>query len=301
MMATPLSRRGPARLNYTDALTHLAQDIAARVPALSFLNIEKLLIFARAGRGDTEGATATCHCLCLPEDAPGYYFWRDERTGIITRRTEWFVARTPVVQRGATRLDYLISVALPRFCDQRLAGRKAVLYPGADAWVAKLDTLVHELYHVDPTSQGLRVVHEDGDGHGSARHHSPAFYADVAGFVNAYLRTGPDPERYEFLRYDFAGLHQRYGGVVATTFRNFPSYPQIYLERLPEQPEGPATDVVVPVKVPTQPALYVDADITTRAFAAHGARRRHDAFALPDEPVPVDPAFTPAAAVAGAR
>ena len=27
-----------------------------------------------------------------------------------------------------------------------------------------------------------------------------------------------------------AGLEQRYGGVVATTFRNFPSFPQRYME-----------------------------------------------------------------------
>lgn len=264
-------------LNYTEALTSLARDITARVPALSYLDIDRMLIFGRVGRGDTEGANASCHCLCLPEDEPGYYFWRDEATGVVTRRTEWFVARTPVVQRTGARLDYLISVALPRFCDQRLGrGRKAALYPGAEAYVAKLDTLVHELYHIDPQRRGIRPMPDGCDGARAGRHHSEAFYADVASFVRTYLDSRPDPDAYEFLRYDFAGLRARYGTIVATAFRNYPSYPQIYLERLPEQPAGPDAEVIVPVKVPRQPARYVDADIMTREFSDCGSRRlRH--------------------------
>ena len=37
------------------------------------------------------------------------------------------------------------------------------------------------------------------------------------------------PRLYEFLRWDFASLQARFGGVVATTFRNFPSFPQRYI------------------------------------------------------------------------
>lgn len=289
-------------LNYTEALTALARDITSRVPALSFLDIDRMLIFARVGRRDVEGANASCHCLCLPEDEPGYYFWRDQRTGVVTRRTEWFVARTPVVQRTGTRLDYLISVALPRFCDQRLGlGRKAMLYPGADAYVAKLDTLVHELYHIDPHRQGIRTMPDAGSGTGGQ--HSESFYRDVAGFVRAYLHSQPDPAIYEFLRHDFAGLRARYGAVVATAFRNFPSYPQIYLERLAEQPAGPATDVIVPVKVPRQPVRYADADIMIREFSADGSRRLPVAdrrAPAPGVAVPTT-AVVPPAAYAGAR
>lgn len=261
-------------LNYTEALTALARDITARVPALSNLDIDRMLIFGRCGREDVEGANASCHCLCLPEDEPGYYFWRDERTGEVMRRTEWFVARTPVVQRTGTRLDYLISVALPRFCEQRLGrGRKGQLYPGADDFVAKLDTLVHELYHVDPQRRGLRGVDGESADEHHGRMHSDAFYADVATFVRTYLQSRPDPSLYEFLRYDFAGLRARYGTVVATAFRNYPSFPQIYLERLPEQPAGPEAQVIVPVKTPSQPPRYADADIMVREFSARGSRK----------------------------
>lgn len=261
-------------LNYTESLTALARDITQRVPALANLDIDRMLIFGRSGREDVDGANATCHCLCLPEDEPGYYFWRDTSTGEVTRRTEWFVARTPVVQRTGTRLDYLISVVLPRFCEQRIGhGRKAAFYPNADAYVAKLDTLVHELYHVDPQGRGLRAMPGASvDEHGG-RMHSDAFYTDVAGFVRDYLHSRPDPAIYEFLRYDFAGLTARYGAIVATAFRNYPSYPQIYLERLANQPPGPAGQVIVPVKATSQPPRYADADIMVREFSARGSRR----------------------------
>ena len=37
-------------INYTERLTLLMQDVAARVPALSFINMADVLVFARLGR-----------------------------------------------------------------------------------------------------------------------------------------------------------------------------------------------------------------------------------------------------------
>jgi len=37
-------------MNYTEALTILMQDIVARVPTLSFIDIGDVLVFARFGR-----------------------------------------------------------------------------------------------------------------------------------------------------------------------------------------------------------------------------------------------------------
>ena len=80
-------------------------------------------------------------------------------------------------------------------------------------------------------SPGLRQFVR-ADGSDSMRSHGPHFYEDVAEMVKAYLASDPDPALYEFLKCDFAALEARYGGVVATTFRNFPSFPQRYMERL---------------------------------------------------------------------
>ena len=56
-------------INYTERLTLLMQDIVARVPTLSFIDVADMLVFARSGRSNAEGAFATCHCLTLPASA----------------------------------------------------------------------------------------------------------------------------------------------------------------------------------------------------------------------------------------
>src|SRR5437879_8669472 len=107
-------------MDYTQRLSLLMRDIVARVPTLSFINMNDVLVFARSGRTNAEGAFATCHCLSLPASEPGYYFWRDRTTHRVTRRSEWFVTKSPVVTIGTRRLKYMLSFSLPRFCDQSL-------------------------------------------------------------------------------------------------------------------------------------------------------------------------------------
>jgi hypothetical protein len=259
-------------INYTERIALLMQDIVRRTPRLSAINLKEMVVFGRFGRSDAEGAYATCHCLALPDSDPGYYFWRDRTTGELTRRTEWFVTKSPEVRLGTTRIKYLISFVLPRFCDQTLErSRKADLYPGAPGWVAKLDTIVHELYHIDPDEGGIRRVIR-ADGSDSPRSHGPMFYEEVAGMVNAYLATGPDPALYGFLQDDFAALSRRYTSVVATTFRNFPSFPQRYMEAI----EAPPLEPIIRIerlKPPTQPALYTEADVNVREFLETTTRR----------------------------
>src|SRR5947208_14908572 len=103
-------------INYTERLTLLMQDVVSRVPTLSYIDMADVLVFARAGRSNAEGAFATCHCLCLPASEPGYYFWRDRSTRLLTRRSEWFVTKSPVVTVGTPGVTYMTSVAPARFC-----------------------------------------------------------------------------------------------------------------------------------------------------------------------------------------
>ncbi|HXH06286.1 MAG TPA: hypothetical protein VNI83_06815 [Vicinamibacterales bacterium] len=274
--ADPAGSCSAARMiNYTDRLRLLMRDIAARVPRLSFIDVDELFVFARFGRAGAGGAFATCHSLVLPTSEPAYYFWRDRRTGLITRRSEWFVTRTPEVVVNGRRVKYLISFVLPRFCDQTLErSRKAALYPpGTAPWIAKLDTVVHELYHVDPDDLGLRRF-TNADGTSSARSHGPGFYEHVAAMVREYLASRPDEETYGFLRYRFAELRQRFGPIVGATFRNFPSFPQRYAEPLAVQPDDePLEAPVEPLPRPVQPARYTDADIQLREFLRCATRR----------------------------
>jgi hypothetical protein len=263
-------------IDYTDRLTLLMQDVVTRVPTLSFIDMSRVLVFARGGRSNAEGAFATCHCLTLPASDPGYYFWRDRTTGRITRRSEWFVTKSPTVTLGGRAITYMISFALPRFCDQTLdRTRKERFYPGADAWMAKLDTVVHELYHIDPTGSGIRRIERE-DGTYSAHCHGQRFFEEVAAMVSTYLASQPDPAIYDFLRHDFGALESAHGGVVATAFRTFPSYPQRYVERLAEQPpcDADTSDVdVQPLRAPRPIVTYTHDDLHVRQFLHETSRR----------------------------
>jgi len=259
-------------INYTERIALLMDDIVRRTPRLSFINMKEVLVFGRFGRSDAEGAFATCHCLTLPESEPGYYFWRDRETGQLTRRSEWFVTKSPEVRIGATRITYLISFVLPRFCNQTLErSRKAAFYPGAAPWLAKLDTIVHELYHIDPAAAGIRKLVR-ADGSDSHRSHVPEFYEEVSEMVKSYLDTGPDPALFDFLAHDFGSLNRTFGGLVGTAFRNYPSFPQRYMEAMQAPPAEP-TIRIEPMKPPTQPMLYTEADLQMRHFSDQTARR----------------------------
>jgi hypothetical protein len=259
-------------INYTERIALLMEDICRKVPRLSFIDLKEVLVFGRHGRSVAEGAFATCHCLTLPESEPGYYFWRDRATGELTRRSEWFITKSPEVRVGASRIKYLVSFVLPRFCDQTLErSRKADLYPGAPAWLAKLDTVVHELYHIDPDAAGIRKLIR-ADGSDSPRSHGPEFYEEVAEMVNVYLASNPDPALIDFLHHDFDTLQTRFEGVVATVFRNFPSFPQRYMQPVDMPPIEPAIRIE-PMKPPSQPVLYTEDDLQMRQFTEQTTRR----------------------------
>jgi hypothetical protein len=263
-------------IDYTQRLTLLMRDIVARVPTLSFINMNDVLVFARSGRTDAEGAFATCHCLSLPASEPGYYFWRDRTTHRVTRRSEWFVTKSPTVTIESRPIKYMMSFALPRFTDQSLdRSRKERLYPGAEPWVAKLDTVIHELYHIDPDLAGIRRIEKE-DGTYSANCHGHLFFEQVVDMVHTYINSRPSPAVYDFLRDDFNGLEARFGGVVATSFRTFPSFPQRYIERLKDQLpcESDAEGVVVePLRAPVHPTFYTEHDLHTRQFLKTTTRR----------------------------
>ena len=193
----------------------------------------------------------------------------------MTRRSEWFVTKTPEVRVGSTRIKYLISFVLPRFCEQSLdRSWKSELYSTADHWVAKLDTIVHELYHIDPERPGIRRMERE-DGTYSANCHGASFFEDVVEMVQQYLATKPDPQVYDFLQHNFTALTESFGGVVGTTFRSFPSYPQRYTEVVDPQPTSPpdVTCRVEPMKVPRVITRYTEDDLVIRQFLPQTSRQ----------------------------
>jgi hypothetical protein len=93
--------------------------------------------------------------------------------------------------------------------------------------------------------------------------------------VRQYLASKPDPAVYEFLRYNLAELTATHGGVVGTTFRSFPSYPQRYMEVLKPQPES-TTDIncrVEPLKMPRVKTIFTEDDMVVREFLPNSSRQ----------------------------
>jgi hypothetical protein len=253
-------------IDYTSHVRLLMEDVVSRVPALSHVDVRTVLVFARLGRTSSHGAFATCHSLMVPDSDPAYYYWRDRRSGALSRRSEWFITRSPEVRIGPQRITHLVSIALPRFCDQTLKDtHKVRIYERGREWLAKLDTIVHELYHVDPHEGGIRQ-NAKGDGRPSALTHTPQFFRDVQGMVREYVASRPDPARYEFLTLDFEELTRRHGGVAATTFRAFPAFPQRYRERLSDQPRAPRVPHIVPLPGRAHRRLYSETDLCLRQF-----------------------------------
>ena len=210
------------------------QDIVARVPTLSFIDIGRRARLrarraARTPRARSPPATAS---RCRRAS-------RAITSGAIARR-----GASPAARNGSSpsrrssrsaraTIKYMISFALPRFCDQSLdRSRKERFYPGAEPWIAKLDTVVHELYHIDPElarhppDRARRrhllgqlprpAVLRAGRRHGArlSRRRSP-----IAG----RLRLPAPRFRRRSTRATAASS--------ATSFRTFPSFPQRYIER----------------------------------------------------------------------
>jgi len=135
--------------------------------------------------------------------------------------------------------------------------------------------VVHELYHVDPELAGIRRIEKE-DGTYSANCHGHAFFEQVADMVHTYIASRPSPAVFDFLGDDFKTLETKYDGIVGTSFRTFPSFPQRYVERLAEQlPCEADSDGVTmePLRRAKQPTIYTEDDLHIRQFTKDTSRR----------------------------
>nr|MBA3269288.1 hypothetical protein [Acidobacteriota bacterium] len=137
---------------------------------------------------------------------------------------------------------------------------------------AKLDTVIHELYHIDPEQNCLRRFTRT-DGSWSDALHNSTYFEDVAALVQQYLLSQPDPHLLEFLQHDFEGLQARYGAVAGTTFRSFPSYPRRYREAalgepLPAELQNTAVEKVIDLSG----RFFSDEDLQLREFTGTTSR-----------------------------
>jgi len=115
----------------------------------------------------------------------------------------------------------------------------------------------------------IRIDHDDGS---KVRPDTPVMF--LSGHARGLLSAERVALNFVQRLSGIASLTARYGGVMATTFKNFPSFPQRYMEPCTALPvESPVGVKVEPLKRPLQPALYTEGDLHVRQFTGAAARR----------------------------
>lgn len=175
--------------DYTAAVARLCGDVCFRLPELRHIDMSRVAIcFSQTRHSAPVGVFASTMPLRFAGGSS-----EQSRRG-----NRWRIQR--LVRSDGIDYLYLISIAVPRFIDLRLT--------------EKLETIVHELYHIAPDFSGdLRRFRGRCFAHGASQ---KRYDAAVRRLLDQWLRTDPPADVWDFLQYDFATLEAKYGGVEGT-------------------------------------------------------------------------------------
>lgn len=173
--------------DYSEAVRRVCLDMTVRLPEFSSIRIERVgFSFVRARNRERFGVWASMTPLRF--QAGAFETVRDGR--------RWRIPEVRLRKKDEPLL-YILSVYVPRFIDLPL--------------LEKIDTLVHELYHIGPAFDGdIRRFAGRRYAHGS----QSAYNQTVARLARRWLAADPSPELWNFLRYDFVSLQGIYGKIV---------------------------------------------------------------------------------------
>jgi hypothetical protein len=179
----------PAGFDFTAHVRRACEDIAAKLPELAHLEMDRVAIrYCQTRRSGPDGLHASLTPLRFAGGA----------THITRRGRRWTVE--PVLDTSGREMLYLLSFYLPRFLN--LPFRE------------KLLTVLHELWHVSPAFDGdLRRLPGRCFAHG---HSEQQYHRQMEHLAERWLARVPPEACYAFLRYNFRQLKRRYGGVYGT-------------------------------------------------------------------------------------
>ena len=184
-----MARQG---FNYSAAMQAVCRDIVRHVDDLNHIRMEQVLIAVSQTRGAKRVKTYA--------SLTGLRFPGGERVG--QYKGHW--CRIPEYRHERHEILYIMRFYLPRFQDM--------------SFDFKLETIIHELWHIGPAFDGDhrrfpgRKCH-----HGSA---ADGFDREVRRLRAAYLGTSPDPDCLAFLKTTFDELHHRHGSVYGLRVRH---------------------------------------------------------------------------------
>lgn len=179
-----------AGFDFTAHMRCLCGDMVQRVPDLQHICLDRVAVsFAQARSSALCGTYATLTPLRF---AGG-------RTETIRRGRRYGIQR--LQDPSGREMLYILNFLLPRFLD--LDFRQ------------KLDTTVHELWHIGPQFDGdVRRFKGRCYAHSGSK---KRYDMQASKLVDRWLAADPPPPLYGFLRHDFRALTEEHGKIYGAT------------------------------------------------------------------------------------
>ena len=193
MVDSQHSTKRPGRLagsfDYTGAIAKVCEDVCFRVSELSHIDMGRVAVsFTQTRHSDPFGTFAAVTPLRFENGT----------TQIFQRGKNWKVQRC--LRSDGVEYLYILYFFVPRFMELKFRD--------------KMETIVHELYHINPDFKGdLRRFRGRCFMHGSSQ---KRYNAVVRTFVEKWLKRDPPPELWDFLNFDYKEIVARFGGVHGT-------------------------------------------------------------------------------------
>jgi hypothetical protein len=189
MSSAKSSNSNRRSFDYTAALARVCGDFCFRVPELSHIDMSRVAVsFAQTKHSAPFGTFATTTPMRFKD---GDLLFR-------SRGKMWTLQRC-YRSDGAEYL-YILYFYVPRFIELKLT--------------PKLETIVHELYHISPNFNGdLRRFPGRCFAHGTSQ---KKYDRTVHHFVQHWLNQNPPQKIWNFLQYSYNGLIAEFGDLYGT-------------------------------------------------------------------------------------
>ncbi|MEK6269553.1 MAG: hypothetical protein N2B57_02245 [Planctomycetales bacterium] len=184
--ATSSDSGGPKGFHFTNRMRSVCEDMASRLPQLAHIQMDRVAIsFCQARKSVSHGLQASLTPMRF----------EDGDRELVQNGQRWRVQQ--IRNRQNQEMLYLLNFYLPRFQDQPFG--------------EKLVTILHELWHINPTFNGdLRRLPGRCYVHSASEKKYDAFMGTLA---NEWLARNPSRTAFQFLEMSFDDLQKTYGQV----------------------------------------------------------------------------------------
>jgi predicted metallopeptidase len=181
-----------AGFDFTLHVRRVCEDMVTRLGELRHIDLSRVAVsFCQTRKAVAHGMYASLTPLRFDGGA----------TETFRRGRRWRIER--LADASGREMLYILNFYLPRFLDL--------------SFHAKLDTVVHELWHIGPRFDGdLRRFNGRCYAHGGSQKRYDAHADRLAA---RWLSLGPPPSLYEFLEHDFRSLLRRHGRIFGRRVR----------------------------------------------------------------------------------